>query len=74
MEITTPITGLGNFMVIETTEGATKKVMFEKSTKFKSLSKPGGSVKAVSEMLELDFVIRAETPEDAREMLQSIWG
>ena len=73
MEITTPIPGMANFMHIQHEDGRTSNVMFEESTKFQHVTRPGSQHKIVK-ALNLDFIIRAKSPEEAIALMIDVWG
>jgi hypothetical protein len=72
MQITTPIPGLDNFMVVDTPAG-TKKVIFEQSSKFEHVARPGAQHKVLG-ALNLDFVVRAKSPAGAVSLMHTVWG
>jgi predicted Fe-Mo cluster-binding NifX family protein len=74
MQITTPIPGLDNFMVVETSDGDHKRVMYAESSKFNTLSKPGGAEAKLFQSLNVDFIVRGKTPEDALQLIFNVWG
>lgn len=74
MDITTPIPALGDFMVVETSTGVQKRVMYVESTKFNTISRPGGAEAKLFQSLKLDFIVRAKSAPDALDLITSVWG
>lgn len=75
MEITTPITGLDNYMHVDTELGM-KKVIFSQSTKFETISVPNptGPEAKLFAALKPDFIVRAKSPEGAIDLMSAVWG
>lgn len=72
MNITTPINGLDNFMVVEAGE-TTHNVMFKASKRGSSIRKPGAQ-EAIFSALNLDFIVSAKDADDARDLISAVWS
>jgi hypothetical protein len=73
MTITNPIPGFDSFMVLEREGLEPLRMVFERSSKFTHIARPGAQHKGLG-ALNLDFIVRAKDTFEAEALIAEVWG